>query len=63
MPLTFAPGSADGAEMCAPLYAIADNMVEPEENFTVLLTLSTSGESLSLGNSVTTVTVNSSEGV
>jgi hypothetical protein len=62
IPLTFAPGSANGAEICAPVNARIDNLVEEEENFTVVLTLSTAGESLSLGNNVTTIILNSSDG-
>lgn len=65
VPLTFAPGSADGAEMCAPITANVDNLVEPEEHFTVTLTsVTTSSVSgLKLGNTQTVVAVSDSDGM
>ena len=64
MPLTFASGSPDGAEMCAPLMALYDDRVEPEEYFTVTLTLvTTSVTGLRLGNTDTVVAVTNSEGM
>ena len=61
-PLTFANGSADGSMMCASVTANDDDLVEPEERFTVELDLLTpAGTSLSLGNTETTVTFRDSD--
>lgn len=62
MPITFPNGSADGAEICTPLTAYADNLVECEEDFGVILTLLTSAPSLSLGNNLITVTLIDGDG-
>lgn len=49
--LTFATGSADGEEACAPVTAYSDNLVEFEEIFTIKLALLTpNGSFLDLGN-------------
>lgn len=63
MPLTFAPGSSDGAEMCASVIANSDDLVESEEYFVVQLALVTpAGNNLRLGNSETTITLTDSDG-
>lgn len=63
VPLIFTPGSVDGAEMCIPLTAVADLLVENEEEFTVKLNLVTTGPSLNLGNRVSPVTIIDGEGI
>lgn len=63
MPLTFPSGTADGAEMCAPVIVNSDNLVEHEENFSVVLALVTSGTSLSLGRNMSAITLLDSEGI
>lgn len=63
MLLTFGPDSADGAEMCASVTANSDNLVELEEDFTVILSLVTLGASLSVGNAATIVAVADSDGI
>lgn len=51
VPLTFASGSAEGAELCASLTAYSDQIVESEEIFVIRLILVSSKESFfSLGN-------------
>ena len=66
VPLTFSPGSADGAELCVPVLAEADNLVEFEEYFVLNLTFLPlsleSQNSLSLGNTATTIHISSNEG-
>lgn len=42
--------------MCSSISIFADNTTEFEEDFTVALGLVTAGDSLRLGNNVTTVT-------
>jgi hypothetical protein len=54
--LTFAPGSSDGALMCPSIAIVPDTVIEDEEDFSVTLSLVTTGASLSLGNNVTAVT-------
>ena len=49
--------------MCVPLTAVADNLVECDEDFTVILDLISSGTSLSLGNNSTAVTLSDSDGM
>lgn len=61
--LTFLPGSDDGAEVCTPIIATADQLVECEEDFSVTFCLTTVGSSLSMGNSVTAVTLIDSDGM
>lgn len=64
MVLTFASGSAGGAEVCASVAMISDNLVESDEHFIVELSLVTlAGTSLQLGNMQTTVTIIDSDGV
>jgi phosphate/sulfate permease len=61
--LTFAHGSADGAKVCASITTHYDDVVEPEEYFTVTLSLATtSATGLKLGNAKTVVTVTDSDG-
>lgn len=45
------------------LTAVVDNLVECEENFTVILDLMTSNEILRLGNAVVTVTITDVDGI
>jgi hypothetical protein len=52
----------DGAEQCASVTAVADQLVDSMEEFTVVMTLVTAGANLSLGNSVTTVTITDVDG-
>ena len=62
--LTFATGSADGAEMCASVAVVIDNLVESDEDFTIELSLVTlAGTSLRLGNTEAAVTIVDSDGV
>lgn len=62
VPLTFVPGSGENTEVCTTLSAIPDDVVEGDEEFTVILSLTTTGPSLSIGNNVTTVTIVDSDG-
>jgi hypothetical protein len=55
--LAFAPGSSDGAEMCARVTLLSDYKVVGEENTTVTLDLVTIGDSLSVGNYVTNILI------
>lgn len=57
IPLTFTPGSADGAEACTALSALEDDIVEGDEEFIVMVTLTTTGPSLSIENNATTVNI------
>lgn len=62
MLLTFPSGSTDGAVVCANVTVIRDNMVECEEEFSLLLTLETATiKSLSLGNNTTSVVLRDSD--
>lgn len=61
--LTFAPGSGDGARICSSVAILSDNVTELEENFSIALNLVTAGESLSVGNNVTLVTLTDSDGM
>lgn len=64
MAQTFASGSANGAEMCASVSLMSDNLVESDENFTVELSLLTlAGTSLRLGNTETSVTIIDTDGM
>lgn len=63
MPLTFAPNSVNGEEMCAPVTANADNEVECEEDFSVKLDLFTPGNNLNLANDVTEITIVDTNGI
>ena len=64
VPLTFSPGSADGTEVCTPLTAFADLLVESEEEFSVSLALVTPGSSLRLGNTTATaITLTDGDGM
>jgi hypothetical protein len=49
--------------MCVFLSASADNLVEGDENFSLILNLMTSGTSLSLGNNVTVIAVTDTDGM
>lgn len=63
MDLTFGPGSTNGAELCAPVTADSDNLVESDEDFRVVLTMVTpTGTSFHLGNTGTVVTLTDSDG-
>lgn len=64
MPLTFAPGSTDGAEVCASVVANSDDLVEFEEDFIIQLTMETlGGSNLRIGNSVTAITLTDDNGM
>lgn len=63
VPLTFSPQSVNGEQICVNLTAVVDNLVECEENFTVILDLMTSNEILRLGNAVVTVTITDVDGI
>ena len=63
VPLTFSKGSANGAKACTPLTAVADNLVECGEDFTVILELISSGTSIRLGNNSTAVSLIDSDGM
>lgn len=63
VPLTFLPGSVDGTEVCTSLTALADQLVECEEDFFVSLALVTQGSSISLGNTATNVTLTDGDGM
>ena len=64
MPLTFAPGSTEGVELCASLTAYSDNLVESEEIFIVMLLLVSSKESFfGLGNTEAAVYIIDSDGM
>lgn len=62
-PITFQPGSANGAEMCTSVAVISDNLVETEESFQVMLSLVTAGTSFTLGSNVSTVTLINTDGI
>lgn len=61
-PLTFQSGSADSAEMCASVSVNFDVFVEIEENFTITLSLVTSGANLNIANNISAVTLSDSNG-
>lgn len=63
VPLTFSPSSANGAKVCTSLVTTADNRVESEEDFRLLLVQLTSGTSLSLANNSTAVTLIDGDGM
>lgn len=63
MPLQFISGSGNGAQMCANVTVIPDNLVECDEEFTLRLTLLTNKESLSLQNNFTSVVLLDSDGM
>lgn len=62
IPLTFGPGSANGAEACSMLSADDDTIVEGDEEFTVVLALTTPGPSLIVQNNVTPVVIIDNDG-
>lgn len=60
--LTFPSGSTDGAQRCALVTALSDNLVESDEEFSLSLTLVTpTASSISLGNNRTTVHLTDNE--
>ena len=61
-PLSFTPGEGNGERVCVNVTLLSDGLVECEEDFTVVLTLDTDGDSVSLGNSSTVVTLLDSDG-
>ena len=63
VPLTFSSGLTDQVEKCAQINATADNLIECDEEFKVVLALSTPGVSLGLGNNVTAVTLIDGDGM
>ena len=60
--LIFPSGSEDNAEMCASVSVNSDNLVEFEEDFTIMLSLVTFGASLNLGNNASAVILTDSDG-
>ena len=61
--LAFLPGSTDQVEKCTHINATADDLIECDEEFKVVLALSTPGVSLSLGNNITAVTLIDGDGM
>ena len=62
MSLIFLPGATNGESVCVNVTLLTDQLVECEEDFTVVLALDTVGDSVSLGNSSTAVTLLDSDG-
>jgi hypothetical protein len=62
MPVKFIRGSGSGALMCRSIIVLDDDAIEGEENFTVTLTLLTSGASLRTGNDALSVTLTDIDG-
>ena len=56
-PLSFLSGSTDGSQVCSNISVASDGMVECEEDFTLLLALSTTESNLFLGNNSTAITL------
>lgn len=56
-PVTFPNGSGDGAETCVSITVHSDNVVESEENFTVMLVLTTTGTSFMTRDNTSTLRV------
>lgn len=63
VPLTFSPGSGNGAIACTNLVAMSDNLVEGKEDFRLSLVQITSGTSLSLANNSTAVSLIDGDGM
>jgi hypothetical protein len=63
VPLVFPPTSVNGTQRCASLNATEDNLVECEEDFTVLLNLTTAGDGFRLGNAATIVSITDNDGM
>lgn len=63
MPLTFVPGSGNGTELCAPIITNPDDLIECDENFTVILALTTLGTSINVGNNISVITLLDIEGI
>lgn len=61
--LTFSAGSIDGVEKCITVNAASDDLVECDEEFKVVLALSTPGISLALGNNITAVKLIDGDGM
>lgn len=61
--LTFPSGSSYGVEMCAHMIVHSDNLVEFEENFTVVQALVTQGSSFILGNNRTAIALTDNDGI
>lgn len=59
--LTFISGSTDGAMMCANVTVHSDNLVEPEEEFSIELTLDMIKDNLILGKTSTSVILKDSD--
>ena len=63
MPLTIPSGFTDGAMICSNVSLHRDNLVEPEEKFSVELALDNIKDNLILGNSSTSVILKDSDGM
>jgi hypothetical protein len=62
-PVIFPIGSAEGAEKCVSIAVNPDDLVESEEEFSIILSLSSTGDSLNLGTHASTVTLFDSDGM
>ena len=62
MPVIFAPGSTDDAEMCVSVTILSDTLVECDEYFTVMLG-APNGVNLTIGNDAINVTIHESSGM
>ena len=60
--LSFTPGASNDDMVCTNVTLASDELVECEEEFSLVLTLSTEGDNLFLGNSVTAITLLDSDG-
>lgn len=54
---TFVTGSGNGAQRCASLSAVTDNLIEGDEEFDLMLVLVAPGGSLNLENSATSIII------
>ena len=62
VPITFSSGSGNGALQCVDVTVYSDNLVEFEENFKAMLTLTTPGSSFNLGINTSVITLIDSDG-
>ena len=64
MPITFPVNSSDGEEICVSLDTFLDDEIEGDENFTIVLALSTPGSCLlNLGQDSTVIFLTDSNGM
>ena len=62
VPIMFSSGLSDGAMICANVSLLSDDLVECVEDFTIVLTLDTTKDTLSVLNNSTVVTLLDSDG-